>query len=97
MLTQQGDLGNLFTPLQGWQVLGTWPSGDFRLPVVTHYRIIYALIGLSLASAVLGALWLVRRRAWPPLLLLVGNGIAAAYLPPSPCRPARATASARTA
>lgn len=80
VLTQPGDLGNLFAPLQGWQVLGIWPSGDFRTPVVTHFRLVYALIGLALASAVLGALWLVRRRAWPPLVLLVGNGIAAVYL-----------------
>lgn len=80
VLTQQGNLGNLAGPLQGWQILGIWPSGDFRYPVVTHFRLTYALIGLALASSVLGALWLVRRRAWPPLLLLVGNGVAAAYL-----------------
>ncbi len=80
VLTREGDLGNLFAPLQGWQILGIWPAGDFRLPVTTHYRITYVLIGLALASAVLGAIWLVRRRAWPPLVLLVGNGIAAAYL-----------------
>lgn len=80
VLTQKGDLGNLFTPLSHWQILGIWPSGDFRYPVVTHWRIAHVLLWLALASAILGAVWLVRRRAWPPLLLLVGNGIAAAYL-----------------
>ena len=80
VLTQQGDLGNLVAPLSRWQMLGIWPSGDFRFPVVTHYRITYALLGIALASAVFGAVWLLRRRAAGPLLLLVGNGIAALYL-----------------
>lgn len=80
VLTQQGDLGNLVTPLLRWQMLGIWPSGDFRFPVIDHYRITYALLGIALASAVFGALWLPRRRAAGPLLLLVGDGVAALYL-----------------
>jgi hypothetical protein len=80
VLTRQGDLGNLAMPLQKWQILGIWPSGDFRLPVEAHYRIAYALMGVALASAALGAVWTVRRRAFGPLLLFVGNGIAGAFL-----------------
>ena len=80
VLTQQGDLGNLVAPLVRWQMLGIWPSGDFRFPVVAHYRITYALLGIALGSAVFGTLWLLRRRAAGPLLLLAGNGIAALYL-----------------
>ena len=80
VLTQTGDLGNLVTPLLRWQILGIWPSGDFRFAVVNHYRVTYALLGVALVSALLGAAWVVRRRAAAPLLLLAGNGIAALYL-----------------
>jgi hypothetical protein len=80
VLTQKNDLGNLVGPLLKWQMLGIWPVGDYRFPVTTHYRITYALLGVALASTVLGALWTLRRRASAPLLLLAGNGIATVYL-----------------
>jgi hypothetical protein len=80
VLTRQGDLGNLVTPLIKWQVLGIWPSGDFRFPVITHYRIAYAIMGIAFASAVLGTIWAIRRRAAAPLLLLAGSGLASVYL-----------------
>jgi hypothetical protein len=80
VLTQRGDLGNLARALPKWQILGIWPSGDFRQLVEGHERLAYALMGVALASAVLGALWTVRRRAGGPLLLIAGNGVAAAVL-----------------
>jgi len=80
VLTSGGDLGNLFAPLPKWEMVGIWPIGDFRLPVIDHYRLTYALIGVAIAGAVLGVLWAVRRRFWGPLLLFVGNGIAVLYL-----------------
>jgi hypothetical protein len=80
VLTQSGDLGNLVTPLLRWQMLGIWPSGDFRFAVVSHYRATYALLGVAFVSAVLGAAWVLRRRAPAPALLLAGNGIATLYL-----------------
>ncbi len=80
VLTQKGDLGNLAHELSKWEMFGIWPVGDFRLSVVAHYRITYALIGVVIASAALGTMWAVRRRRLAPLLLLAGNGIAAAYL-----------------
>jgi hypothetical protein len=80
VLTEKNDLGNLAGPLQKWQILGIWPVGDFRYAVTTHYRLTYAVIGVAIASAVLGTLWSIRRRAFAPLLLLAGNGLAAAYL-----------------
>jgi hypothetical protein len=79
VLSQQGELGNLAGPLSKLELLGIWPNGDFRFPAL-HFSNAYVLIGLSLAGAVLGAAWLVRRRAVGPLLLLVGEGIAAAIL-----------------
>jgi hypothetical protein len=80
VLAENGQLGNLVTPLVRWQMLGIWPSGDFRFPVVNHYRITYALLGIALLSAFFGAIWLVRRRAAGPLLMLVSGGIATLYL-----------------
>lgn len=72
-------LGNLQGPLSNWQIVGIWPGGDFRFPT-THFHIGYALIGIALASAVLGAIWMIRRRAYAPLLLLAGTGVATIYL-----------------
>jgi hypothetical protein len=80
VLTQKGDLGNLVHELPKWEMFGIWPAGDFRLPVVAHYRLTYALIGVGVASAALGVIWALRRRRLAPLLLLGGNAIAAAYL-----------------
>jgi hypothetical protein len=80
VLTQQNDLGNLIGPLPKWQMFGIWPVGDFRFPVIDHYRLTYALIGVEIAAAVFGAIWAVRRRKLAPLLLLLGNGIAVIYL-----------------
>ncbi|HTY97204.1 MAG TPA: hypothetical protein VMB91_09200, partial [Solirubrobacteraceae bacterium] len=80
VLTQSGDLGNLFSPLQKWEMFGIWPSGDFRLDVTGHSRITYALIGIAVASAVFGVIWLWRRRSWAPLLLIVSDAIAAGFL-----------------
>lgn len=80
VLTANSDLGNLVSPLTKWQILGIWPTGDFRMPVVSHYRVVYALLGVAIASAVLGAVWIIRRRSLGPLLLLGTTGIATAYL-----------------
>ncbi len=79
-LSESGDLGNLVTPLVKWQLLGIWPSGDFRFPVMAHYRVTYALLGIAIASAVLGALWALRRRAAGPVLLVAGSALATLYL-----------------
>lgn len=80
VLSQQNALGNLAAPLKGWQVLGIWPSGDFRYPIASDYQLAYVLMGIALAGAALGVVWLLRRRALAPLLLLAGDGIATAYL-----------------
>ena len=80
VLSQENTLGNLAAPLSAWQVLGIWPSGDFRYPITTYAPAGYGLMGVALAGAVLGGVWMLRRRAYAPLLLLAGNGVAAAYL-----------------
>jgi hypothetical protein len=80
VLTQPGVLGNLFTPLPKWQMFGIWPSDDFRVAMTAGASLTYALIGAAIVSGFLGVAWAVRRRLWPPLLLLAGNGIAVIYL-----------------
>lgn len=80
VLTNQADLGNLAGPLPSWEMVGIWPSGDFRFPPITHLPLTYALIGVAIASGVLGGAWTIRRRRFAPLLLLAGNGIAVIYL-----------------
>jgi hypothetical protein len=70
-------LGNLLAPLNLWQVMGIWPNGNYRHPITLHVAIVYTLLWLAVGSAVLGALWTIRRRAWGPLVLLLGNGITA--------------------
>jgi hypothetical protein len=77
--TGGGALGYLIAPLSKFQMLGIWPDYDFRFGL-PHVHITYFLIGIAVASGVLGGLWLIRTRAWPPLLLLVGNGVSAIYL-----------------
>ena len=52
-------LANLYAPLSGWQLVGIWPVGDFRLPAPTLATVL--LIGLALL-AVAAALWLTLRR-----------------------------------
>jgi hypothetical protein len=79
VLTQKHDLGNLFAPLKGWQILGIWPAGDFRAPLRSP-QVTYVLIGVAIAGAILGVVWMLRRRALAPMLLLAGNGIATVYL-----------------
>jgi hypothetical protein len=70
-------IGNLLAPLNLWQIMGIWPNGNYRLPITLHVALVYALLWLAVGSAILGALWMIRRRAWGPLVLLLGNGIAA--------------------
>jgi hypothetical protein len=79
VLIQSGDVGNLIRPLEWWQVLGIWPRGDFRFPLEAHQPTAYALMGIAVAALVLGALWLVRRAALAPLLLL-GTSLVVAYV-----------------
>jgi hypothetical protein len=79
-LTQPGVLGNLLAPLPKWEMFGIWPADDFRLPLVTGMNLGFVLIGIALASAVMGAVWAIRRRMWPPLVLLAGNAVAMVYL-----------------
>ena len=67
-LTSEAELGNLIAPLNGFQAVGIWPSGDFR--VAPSAGVLNAvLIALAVLAALIG-LWVAwRRRAVAPLLL----------------------------
>lgn len=64
------ELGNLIGALNGLQVLGIWPAGDFRLSPnalgVTHL-----LIALAALAACAGAVASVLARGWPLALYLL--------------------------
>src|SRR5207248_9908674 len=55
-------------------------AGDFRNPIQAHSGISYALMGIAIASAALGIVWMIRKRARAPLLLIVSSAIATLYL-----------------
>ena len=64
-----GQLGNLVQPLNGFQLFGIWPAGDFRVNPPAAPALTYVLIAIGdrrwtrrapgrLAAAVLAAAWL---------------------------------------
>jgi hypothetical protein len=80
VLQAKNDLGNLVTPLQGWQIFGIWPSGDFRFPPFAHQPLVFVLIGIAIVGALLGLIWLARRRPPAITLLVASSLIALIYL-----------------
>jgi hypothetical protein len=67
-----GALGNLFHPLSNLQLLGIWPTGDFRgRPVhMTATGILLALLALAAAFGLVEA---VRRRTWGLVVYAVAS------------------------
>lgn len=75
-----GELGNLAQPLDRAQAFGIWLTGDYRYrptELWTHTKVALVLAGIGV---VLGLLWMIRRRAWGPLLLLAVLLVPSAYL-----------------
>jgi len=60
-------LGNLGSPLSGFEIAGIWPVGDFREPVGSG-AVPIVLIGLVLAAAVLAGLLSLRARSYGVVL-----------------------------
>jgi hypothetical protein len=71
-LTSSGSagLGNLLHPLSDLQVLGIWPTGDFRTRPQS-IPITYVLLAVSALAVIAGLLASIRRRSWG-LALYVG-------------------------
>jgi hypothetical protein len=71
VVTAQSEFGNLLGPLDSAQIFGTWLTGDYRVhPAGRDLALTHAFIAVSALSAVLGAVWLVRRRAWWPAVFV---------------------------
>ncbi len=70
-LSSETALGNLLHPLNGLQVVGIWPAGDFRLDPVDSAAT-YALIGATGVAALVGMIASWRRRAWTVPIYVVG-------------------------
>jgi hypothetical protein len=70
-LTNAAELGNLIGPLDVAQVVGIWPTGDFRLDPINDPLTVF-LIALALSAAAAGVWLCFRRRAWEPLLYAAG-------------------------
>jgi hypothetical protein len=60
-------LGNLVRPLSSLQVLGVWPTSDFRLDPqdLAATRVLLVVVAVA---ALTGCVFLLRQRSWPPLL-----------------------------
>lgn len=57
-----GELGNLFGPLDPSQLLGIWPTTDFRVDP-TDTRTTLIVLGVALVTATIGLLFALKRRA----------------------------------
>jgi hypothetical protein len=74
--TEKGNLVNSLDPLQ---VLGIWPSRDFRFD--PHYpTVTYLLLAAAAVAVAVGLCWIVRRRAALPLLYLTVSIVGSAYV-----------------
>jgi hypothetical protein len=69
VVTTQAEFGNLIGPLDWLQMFGVWLTGDYRRPP-TARGLTDVLIAVTAIAAVLGAVWAVRRRAWPQVLFV---------------------------
>ena len=74
------DLGHLATPLETTQALGIWLSGDYRFRTTDLRDYEDPLLWIAGIAAALGLLWLARRRAGGPLLLVATLALPAVYL-----------------
>jgi len=74
-LTDESALGNLYHPLNGFQLFGVWPTGDFRLDPsdLTTAYVLVAVVGLA---ALLGLVLAIRARSWA-LVMYVGGAMVA--------------------
>lgn len=78
-LTSPHELGNLIGPLSGWQLVGVWPTGDFRLHPSDSVATV-VLIGVALLAAAIGLRQVWMRRAVGPAAFAAGLLIGAAGL-----------------
>jgi hypothetical protein len=73
------ELGNLIRPLNGLQILGIWPTGDFRVDP-SHLSITHVLVALVALAGAVGVVLAALRGAWPVVLYLVAGGVGALFI-----------------
>ena len=76
VLRGENELGNLIRPLDPAQLLGVWPTTDFRL-APSDMRATVVLLGITLATAVTGLLFALTRRSGPLLVYVASCGTGA--------------------
>jgi hypothetical protein len=75
------DPGNLLRPLKNEQMLGVWLAGGHRGdPTGEWFQRTYLLIGVAALAALLGLVFLVRRRLWTLAAWVVASAIVWALL-----------------
>jgi hypothetical protein len=74
-LTSETALGNLYHSLNGFQLFGVWPTGDFRVDP-NELAPTYALIAAVAIAALIGLALAVRGRSWA-LVIYLGTAIVA--------------------
>ena len=97
-LTSETALGNLYHALNGFQLFGIWPTGDFRLDP-SDLATTYVLIGVVGIAAVIGLVLAVKARSWA-LIIYLGTAIVASltiYVIGSPWVGGKALATASPA
>lgn len=86
VVTSQDEVGNLAAgPLPTLEVAGIWLTGDYRYSPssaagIDKLELTYLLIGVATVAALLGAIWLLRRRALGPLLFAITSLVALWYV-----------------
>jgi hypothetical protein len=97
-LTSETALGNLYHALDGFQLFGIWPTGDFRVDP-SELTTTYVLIAVVAIAALIGLALAVRARSWA-LVMYVGAAILASlaiYVIGSPWVGGKALATASPA
>ena len=75
-LRNHEELGNLIAPLSPLQLVGIWPTGDFRLRP-DDLSATYVLLAVAAAAALVGFGVAISRRAWEIALYAASAGLAA--------------------
>lgn len=73
------DPGNLLRPLKFLQTLGVWLGESHRVEP-KYVNQTYLLLGVAIVCVAIGAVWLVRRRAWGALAFIAGSLFVWEYL-----------------
>jgi hypothetical protein len=97
-LTSETALGNLYHALDGFQLFGIWPTGDFRVDP-SELTTTYVLIAVVAVAALVGLALAVRARSWA-LVMYLGAAIVASltiYVIGSPWVGGKALATASPA